>query len=146
MVNFIEDVLRKAGVGTFQNMPIPKEPDWSKRNQARGLGARMSPDVMWRVSTRRELVEHFKSVTKNTYKNLGISAVSLLGALYSFSLFAQSRDITFAALALVFAGLMSRHYTKAWGGYAGGWSDYEHDPVQMVTHNSYVLNKGWGLM
>ena len=145
-MNFIEDVLRTAGVGTFQNMPIPQEPDWTKKNQGRGLGARMSPDVMWRVSTRRELIEHFKNVTGRTYKNLGIAAVSLLGALYSFSLFSQSHDITFAALALVFAGLMSRHYTKAWGGYAGGWSDYEHDPVQMVTHNSYVLNKGWGLM
>ncbi len=142
----LEDGLRKAGIGTWKSMPVPKEPDWSTRNQGRGLGARMSPDVMWRISTRRELVEHFKHVTGASYKNLAISLLSLIAALISFSYFVQSHDIMFAVFAVVFAGLTSRHYTKAWGGYAGGWSDYEHDPVQMVTHNSYVLNNGVGLM
>ncbi len=149
MAEFLEDVLRKNPIGaTWKNMPLPEEPDWGGRTQGRLLGASRIGlnDVSWRVSTRREQVEHFKSVAKRTYKNLAVAVVSLLVALYCFTLFTQTHDVVFAVFAVVFTGLLSRHYTKAWGGYAGGWSDYEHDPVQMVPHNSYVLNKGWGLM
>lgn len=149
MVEFLEDSLRKNPVGTWNSMPIPQEPDWNVKPVSKSfpVTSRMGlGDVSWRVSTRREQVEHFKNVTARTYKNLGIALVSLLIALYCLSSFMQSKDVVFAVFAVVFAALMSRHYTKAWGGYAGGWSDYEHDPVQMVPHNSYVLNNGWGLM
>ncbi|MFH1056710.1 MAG: hypothetical protein V1717_02870 [Candidatus Micrarchaeota archaeon] len=155
MVELLDDILRKNPIGTWKAMPIPKEPEWDKTSpsdhpgtQSRWLGkGRISlADVSWRVSTRKELLDYYNGVMKSTYKNLAIVGISLVAALYSFSMFASSKDVVFAVLALIFASLVSRHYTKAWGGYAGGWSDYEHDPVQVAPHNAYVLNKGFGMM
>jgi len=149
MVEVLDDILRKNPIGTWKSMPIPEEPeDWNKtRKPGFVVTSRMGlQDGSWRVSTRKELLDYYIFVLKRSYKNLIVCVISLVGALYSFSLFVSSRDVLFAALALVFAGLLSRHYTKAWGGYAGGWSDYEHDPVQVLPHNSYVLNKGFGMM
>ena len=155
MAEFLDVILRKNPIGTWKNMPVQQEPDWDKSSpsdhpgsQSRWLGkSRVSlADVSWRVSTRKELLDYHGKVMKSTYKNLAIVAASLVVTLYSFSLFASTKDITFAVFAIVFAALVSRHYTKAWGGYAGGWSDYEHDPVQVVPHNSYVLNNGFGMM
>ena len=148
MVEWPEDLLRKHPLGTWKYMLPQEEPDWGKSSpndtpvtQARWLGkGRVGlNDVSWRVSTRKELVEYHGHVMKSTYKKLALALLSLIVTLYSFSMYASTHDLTFAFFALVFVALMSRFYTSAWGGYAGGWSDYEHDPVQMVTQNSYVL-------
>jgi len=142
----LEHALRTSGIGTFKVMRPAEEPKYDVKDQARGLGKRMSPDILWRVSTRKELVSHFHATSMATYKNLAIAVVSLFAAFYCFSLYSQTHDLAFAFFAIVFGAMVSRHYTKAVGGYAGGWSDYEHDPVQVLPHNSYVLNKGFGLM
>ncbi len=126
-------------------MPEAEELDWTGKPHNRGIG-RIDPSALWRVSTRKELVEYYKHVMDNVYKNFALSIVFLVCTLVAFTLYTQGKDLTVALGAVVFAALCSRFYTKAWGGYAGGWSDYEHDPVQMVPHNSYLLNKGWGLM
>jgi len=142
-MEFVDEMLRKAGIGVWKVMPDPKP--FARKNNAAGMG-RVTMDNLWRVGTRRELVGRYNTVMKNVYRNLAITGACLLGAFYSFSTYLGTTDVTFALLAILFAALVSRHYTKAWGGYAGNWSDYEHDPVRMVPHNAYVLNEGRGMM
>ncbi|MFH0974135.1 MAG: hypothetical protein V1817_05100 [Candidatus Micrarchaeota archaeon] len=144
-MKYLDDILRKSPIGVWQSMPEAEALDWTGKPHNRGIG-RIDSSALWRVSTRKELVEYYKHIMNGVYKNFALSIVFLVCTLVAFTLYTQSKDLTVALGAVVLAALCSRFYTQAWGGYSGGWSDYEHDPVQMVPHSSYLLNKGWGLM
>jgi hypothetical protein len=144
-MKYLDDLLRRNPVGVWKYMPEAEELDWTGKPHNRGIG-RIDPSALWRVGTRKELVEYYKHIMNDVYRNVILAVVFLICALICFSMFTYSRDLVLALGVVAFAALCSRHYTKAWGGYAGGWSDYEHDPIQMVPHNSYVLKKGFGLM
>ncbi|MCX6767111.1 MAG: hypothetical protein NTY90_00045 [Candidatus Micrarchaeota archaeon] len=142
-MEFIDEALRKAGIGVWKTMPEPKQ--FTRKNNTAGMG-RATMENLWRVGSRYELVKKYNSVMKRVYFNLAVAGVSLLGALWAFSTYTSTADVTFAFAAIVFAALVSRHYTKAWGGYAGDWADYESDPVRMIPHHAYVVNEGRGMM
>ena len=130
--------MREHPVGVWKYMPPQEDLDWSKKPHNRGFG-RFDATALWRVSTRKEMNEYHDLVMKQTYKKLIVCVISLIATFYSFSMYVQTKDLAFAFFSIVFVALVSRYYTSAWGGYAGGWSDYEHDPVQVLPHNSYVL-------
>jgi len=132
-------------LGVWHSMPAAEELDYTGKPHNRGIG-RIDGSALWRVGTRKEIVEWYKHTMNATYKNLILAGVFLVCALVCFSMFTASKDLTCALGAVAFGALASRHYTKAWGGYAGGWGDYECDPVQVSAQSSYVINKGFGLM
>jgi hypothetical protein len=144
-MKYLDNILRRNPVGVWQFMPEAEELDWAGKSHNRGIG-RIDGSALWRVGTRKEMVEHYKGVMNATYKNLFLALIFLVSALICFSMFTVSKDLTYALGAVAFGALCSRHYTSAWGGYAGGWADYECDPVQVGAQSSYVLNKGFGLM
>lgn len=144
-MKYLDDILRKSPIGVWQSMPEAEELDWTGKPHNRGI-SRIDGSALWRVGTRKEIVEWHKTTMNGVYKNLLLALVFLVAALICFSMFTASKDLTYALGAVAFGALCSRHYTKAWGGYAGGWSDYECDPVQVSAQSSYVLNKGFGLM
>ena len=142
-MDFLDDALRKAGVGVWKSMPQAKP--FVRKNNTAGTG-RATPENLWRIGTRKELVDKYNRTMKGVYRNMTLTGVSLIGALYAFSTYMRTTDIAFALLAIVFAALVSRYYTKAWGGYAGDWADYELDPVRAIPHSAYYANEGKGLM
>ncbi len=140
---WFEEALRKTGFGVWKWMP--PAPEFKRKNNAAGM-SRLNMDNLWRIGTRAELVDKYNKTMKKTILNASISAVFGVAVLYFLSLFMQSFDPTYALAAILLSGLVMRYWTAAWGGYAGDWSDYEHDPVRMLTHNAYVLNEGQGMM
>ena len=142
-MQFVDEILRKAQVGVWKSMPLPKP--YVRKGNVSGM-ARLSLDNLWRVGTRHEIITNYNNTMKRTYKNITFAVISLAGAYVTYTSYAASGDLSLAVAAIACAGLVSRFWTKAWGGYAGDWSDYEHDPVRAVTHNAYVLNGGRGMM
>jgi len=140
---WFEEALRKAGIGVWKFMPPAK--DFKRKNNAAGMG-RATPDNLWRIGTRAELVAKYNSTMKKTVFYAALSAVLGIVTLYLLSLFAQSFDASYGLAAILVSALVMHYWTKAWGSYAGDWSDYEHDPVRMLTHNAYVLTEGKGMM
>ncbi len=129
---FLDKFLRKTGLGTWRAMPEPSSEFQPKENVA-GM-KRANNDLLWRVSTRRELIEKYNATMAKTYQNFTLSIVSLLGTLWTFSAYGGSGDLTFALLSIAGAYLVVTFWCKAWGGYAGDWSDYENDPVRAIVH------------
>jgi len=140
---FLDEVLRKAGIGVWKVMP-PAEP-LKRTNNTAGTG-RATPENLWRLGCRKELVDQYNTTIKKTFRNLAICGFWLAITLFAFTAFAGSFDVFYGVLAVVSVCMVTRHYTKAWGGYAGNWSDYEHDPVRMAVHNAYVLSEGRSMM
>ncbi|MEM0475515.1 MAG: hypothetical protein QW343_01850 [Candidatus Norongarragalinales archaeon] len=144
-VKYLDDLLRRNPIGVWHAMPEAEELDYSGKPHNRGLG-RIDGSALWRVGTRKEIIEWYKHTMNGVYKNLILAGFFLVAALVCFSLFTTTKDVVYALAAVFFAAFCSRHYTKAWGGYAGGWSDYELDPVQVSAQSSYVIKNGFGLM
>ena len=84
MAKFWEEILRETKIGTFKYMGPAEQPKYDFKDQSRGLGKRMSPDIMWRVSTRHEMVGHFHDIAKAAYKNLAIALLSLVAGFRVF--------------------------------------------------------------
>ncbi len=144
-MKYLDDLLRRNPVGVWEFMPPAEELDWTGKPHNRGIG-RIDGSALWRVGTRKELIEYYKHIMNGVYKNVLLALVFLVATLICFSMFTVTKDLTYALGVVAFGALCSRHYTSAWGGYSGGWSDYEHDPVQVSAQSSYVLNKGFGLI
>ena len=144
-MKYLDDFLRKSPIGVWHSMPTAEELDWTGKPHNRGI-SRIDGSALWRVGTRKEIVDWYKHTMNGVYKNVALSLVFLVCTLFAFTFYTQSKDLTVALAAVVCAALCSRFYTRAWGGYAGGWSDYECDPVQVSAQSSYVINKGFGLM
>ena len=143
IMGLVENVLRKAKIGVWQYMPYTE--GFVPKSNTGGLN-RVNPDSMWRVGSRRELVESYDTTIHRMYKNLAFTILGAFVALIGFNGFQVSGDMTMAGVAILGAAIVSRYYTKAWGGYAEGWSDYEHDPVRVLPHNAYVLNQNTGMI
>lgn len=139
-MDFLEDRLRKAGVGVWKAMPYP-EP-WERRDHHGGF-IRFD---LWRISTRHEIISHFKDVMKRVYKFYFMMLVAGFCALYALVQFALTNQVIYGAFAILLAVVTAYLNTKAVGAYTGGWSDYENEPVRMLTSNSYVVNGGYGMM
>ncbi len=142
-MQFVDEILRKAGIGVWQYMPEPA--DFKRKGNHAGT-TRINVDSLWRIGTRRELVTHYNHVMKNTYQRVGFTVAGLIIALISFTAYGNNGELMYAVGAILGAAIASRYWTKAWGGYAGDWADYEHDPVRAVTHNAYVLTEGRSMM
>ncbi len=142
-MQFIDEILRKNPVGVWKSMPEP--PEFKRKGNNAGT-QRITIDSLWRIGTRRELVTHYNDVMKNTYRRVGLTIVGLATALFCFTAYGNTGELSYAIGAIVGAAVASRYWTKAWGGYAGDWADYEHDPVRAVTHNAYVLTDGRHMM
>lgn len=140
---WFDEALRRTNLGVWKTMPLAK--DFKRRNNVASM-ARVSMDNLWRLGTRAELVDRYTGTIKKTILHAALSAVFGIAALYFLSLFTQSFDPSYALAAILLSALVAHYWTRAWGGYAGEWSDYEHDPVRMLTHNAYVLNEGQGMM
>ena len=96
-MQFLDETLRKAGIGVWSVMPERDKQDWVtniptdygslKPTKNNANLTRVNVDALWRVGTRHELVEHYNKVMKRTYLMVGLALVSLVATLYSFSAF-----------------------------------------------------------
>jgi hypothetical protein len=144
---FIDEILRKSGIGVWKEMPyresvnpvynVPTNNSWKQKNNTGNLG-RLSNDNLWRVSTRHEMVAHYNKVMHGTIRNLAYTLAFLWAGIYFFSSSIEAPTVEMSLITIVCAGFVSRHFTSAMGGFAGGWTDYENDPVRMVPHSAFV--------
>lgn len=150
-MQFLDETLRKAEIGVWKSMPereaiskpnVPSPKGTFAPTKNHGNLARVNIEALWRVGTRHELVGHYNGVMKRTYFRVGMALVCLAGALYCFSAFTTGFSPLIGLAAIGCAALASRYYTKAWGGYAGDWQDYEHDPIRALAHSGYVNTQG----
>ncbi|MFH1780003.1 MAG: hypothetical protein ABH803_02570 [Candidatus Micrarchaeota archaeon] len=142
-IPFLDEVLRKQGAGVWSFMPPAKE--FKRKNNTANLN-RVSMDSLWRVGTRAELVNNYNALMKKTYKKIAFSIVFLFASFYLYDFYSSTGAIEFILVTGLTAALAVHYWINAWGGYAGDWTDYEHDPVKMLPHNAYVLNQGRGMI
>ena len=110
-MKYLDNILRRNPVGVWEFMPEAEELDWSGKPHNRGIG-RIDPSAMWRVSTRKELVDYYKHVMDSTYKKIALALIFLVATLVAFTLYTQSKDLTLALAAVAFAALCSKYYTS----------------------------------
>ncbi|MFH0835719.1 MAG: hypothetical protein V1834_00990 [Candidatus Micrarchaeota archaeon] len=142
-IPFLDQALRKSGIQVWQHMPPSEE---FKRKGNNASFNRLSMDNLWRVGTRAELVDKYNGVAKRTYKFVAFSLVFVFIAFQLYNAFAVSGDFMLLMVCGATVALAVHYWTRAWGGYAGDWTDYEHDPVRALTHNAYVLTEGRSMM
>ncbi|MFH1107218.1 MAG: hypothetical protein V1787_04955 [Candidatus Micrarchaeota archaeon] len=142
---WVDEILRKPpfNIGVWGVMA--DHPKWKRKGNNAGT-SRVNLDSLWRLGTRQEIVNHYNNVMKRTYRKLGYSFMGLAIAVYGYLAFSNNGELAFALLAMFGAFLCSRYWTKAWGGYAGEWADYEGDPVRAVVHHAYAHTGGKYMM